>query len=244
MATTSLLANLLFILHLSSTLAESSDLKLGVILPSDITYPWSLKRVVPAIEMAVETVIQQGLLPDYHITINISDSQCSETYGPLAVIDMFKYNGAHVFFGPVCDYALAPVARFTPYWNIPLLSAGGLVTAFDNKEVYTLLTRLNGGYSNAAFAIMAVAREFNWVRFGLIYHDTSAEKTDCYFKMEALFHELSRAFNGKPWFSTFDETRPESYNFTDILKNASKHARSKSFDISFPIFFFFFVLFH
>ena len=231
MATLTLLETSLVILLLFSTRIETSELTIGVILPFDVTYPWSVRRVLPGIEIAVQTVRQRGILPDHLISINTLDSQCSETHGPLAAIEMHKHDRANVFFGPVCDYALAPVARFTPHWNIPLISAGGQVSAFDNKDTYKLLTRINGAYSKAALSFLAVAQEFNWTRFGLIYHDNkfdrSTGKSSCYFKMETLFLEMSKVFYPKPWFSSFDENRSGSYNFTQFLTNASEHARSK-----------------
>ena len=231
MATMTLRVTLLVIIQLSTTRTEMAELKIGVILPEDNNYPWSLQRILPAIEIAVETVEKRAILPGHYITINASDSQCSSTQAPLAAIEMYKYEGAHVFFGPACDYALAPIARFTPYWNIPLISAGGQVADFDNKGEFELLTRINGAYSYAASAFIAVARVFNWARFGLIYHDnkfySSAGKSSCYFKMETLFKEMAIAIYSKPWYFSFDENRLESYNLTQILTNASKHARSK-----------------
>ena len=49
-----------------------------------------------------------------------------------------------VFLGPVCKYALAPVARFASHWNIPVFSTGGQPPAFrDKKKDYRLLTTVS-----------------------------------------------------------------------------------------------------
>ena len=54
-----------------------------------------------------------------------------------------------VFFGPVCDYSLAPVARYASYWSVPILSPGGSAPDFglnkaDADGEYRMLTRVGG----------------------------------------------------------------------------------------------------
>ena len=211
-----------------------TSVQLGVILPADPKYPWCLQKVVPAISYAVENVQKMGLLPGYNISVKTRDSYCSETLGPLAAVDFYMNDQVHVFLGPVCDYAIAPVARFSPHWNIPVLSAGALVTDFDNKLEYKLLTRVHGAYSNGADFILNIAHIFNWTRIGLIYHDNKMKgkgKSNCYFRMEALFYKLSRAFGEEPWNYGFDENQPQFYNPDKFLREASEHVRSKYFNL-------------
>ena len=230
----SVIAILHIIFHLLTIPLFCMDLKLGVILPSDPKYPWSLKRVLPAIDIAVETAQKHwGLLTHLNISVNASDSKCSETFGPLAAVDFFMYKTANVFIGPVCDYAIAPIARFSPYWNIPVLSGGAFVSSFDNKSEYKLLTRVHGAYSNGADFFLAIAHAYNWTRLGLIYHDNKDEnqskgKSNCYFKMEALFYKLAQTFGFEPWYAGVDENLPEKYDFRETLLEASQNVRSKS----------------
>ncbi|XP_052786458.1 atrial natriuretic peptide receptor 1-like isoform X3 [Mya arenaria] len=207
--------------------STSMEIKIGVILPEAEWYPWSLKRVIPAIEYAMENVQTQQLLPGYTFTALIRDSECSETMGPLAAVDFHMNYNVNVFLGPVCAYAIAPVARFSPHWNIPVLSAGALVKDFDNKTEYKLLTRVHGSYSNAADFLMDIAWNFNWTTLGLIYTDDSSGKvkSNCYFRLEALFFKMKHSFFKEAWYEDFDENRPYTYDFEEILKEASLHAR-------------------
>ncbi|XP_055872949.1 atrial natriuretic peptide receptor 2-like [Biomphalaria glabrata] len=119
-------------------------IKAGIILPYHGHHKWLMPLVHPAIAIAWEEVIARNFkhLQDYRVEIRTADSQCSETIGPLAAINMYINRSAHVFFGPACDYSVAPVARFASSWGIPLLSAGALVTAFKYKAEYKLLTRV------------------------------------------------------------------------------------------------------
>ena len=236
----SVIGHLHIILHVCLFPILCKDLKLGVILPSNPKYPWSLMKVLPAIDLAVERIKEQSVLPSLKISVNASDSKCSETIGPLAAVDFFMYKSAHVFIGPVCDYAIAPIARFSPYWNIPVLSGGAFVSDFDNKKEYKLLTRVHGAYSNGADFFLDIAQTFNWTRLGLLYHDNKDEnaskgKSNCYFKMEALFYKLSRRFGFEPWYAGIDENQPHKYDFRETLIRASENVRSK-YLLSYPCF--------
>lgn len=104
------------------------NLTLGVILPLEGQYPWTLRKTRTAIEYAMETVKSKtNLLPGWTIRAEFRDSKCSETDGPLEAIDMYTNKTAQVFFGPACDFAVAPIARFTKRWDVPVITAGALV---------------------------------------------------------------------------------------------------------------------
>jgi len=215
--------------YMTSPVMTSTEIKMGVILPDAGHYPWSLKRVYPAVDYAIENVIKRQLLPGYNLTALTKDSECSETIGPLAAVDFHVFYKVNVFLGPVCAYAVAPVARFSPHWNIPVLSAGAFVKDFDNKTEYKLLTRVQMSYSNAADFLVNIAETFNWTTLGLIYTSDSSGKAKslCYFQLEALFHKLRYAYLKEPWHKSFDETMPDSYDFGEILRQARLHSRSR-----------------
>lgn len=56
-------------------------------------------------------------------------------YGPIAAFDLHNRQEADVFLGPICDYVLAPVARYANVWNRPVLTTGGLAAAFNYKVI-------------------------------------------------------------------------------------------------------------
>ena len=122
------------------------------------------------------------------------------------------------------------MARFSPHWNIPVISAGGMATDFDNKKEYKLLTRMHGAYSDVTGLILDISNNFNWTRHGLMYHDNNAKgkgKSPCYFTIEALFFELRRKNVVMPWNLKFEQNVPEQFNIDDMLHKMSLNARSK-----------------
>lgn len=212
----------------------STQVKFGIILPEDSQHAWSLKHVMPAIDYAIENLVKMRLLPGCTVKTEVKDSKCSETFGPLAAVDLHVYKHVHVFFGPVCNYAIAPVARFSPQWNIPVLSAGAPFSAFDNKTEYKLLTRVHGAYSNAADFFINIAANFGWMHWGFTYHTPENQaKSDCFFRMHPIFSKIKKAFykDSDPWHKAFDAQTATPYDYGKILKSASLKTRSKLFNL-------------
>lgn len=207
--------------------------KMAVLLPFKGNYPWGIPVTLPALEYAVESIEKNAtILPNHHIELTVKDSHCSETFGPLAAIEMMMVLQPHVFIGPACDYAVAPVARYSPSWGIPILSAGGLVAAFQDKRQYKLLTRIQASYAKAGEFFVHLCTNFNWTKVGLLYHnfqtDANEGRSDCYFTMEAIFIAARKYLKVRPWHKPFDEQDP-TLDFTKILKDMSKEIRSKPF---------------
>ncbi|GFO34350.1 guanylate cyclase [Plakobranchus ocellatus] len=206
-------------------------IKLGVILPYTGNHPWVLPLALPAIQIALEEITNNtDLLKGYTVHIRTEDSNCSETMGPLAAVDMYFNQSADVFFGPACAYSVAPVARFSHFWGIPVLTAGGLVTALKDKTEYKLLTRVQGTHAKVSEVILQLLHNFEWTVLALVYNDAprspNSEKRTCYFSAEAVFHDYVKAYGQKPFFRDFDEQRPD-VDFTHILVSASQRARGK-----------------
>lgn len=221
-------------IFLAVTVFGLHEIKIGVILPEYGKQPFVYTKTGSAIEYAVENIMDDpNLLPNHYFTINFKDSRCSETYGPLAAIDMVVNKSAHVFVGPGCDYAVAPVARFSFHWNIPVISAAALVSAFSDKQEYRLLTRISGSYVKVGEFFIQIFNKFNWRKSGLIFYDAEGNankgRSPCYFTMEGLFVAFTDKKNAKlgftkPWHKSFDNTR-ENVDFTEILKESALHTR-------------------
>lgn len=64
--------------------------------------------------------------------------------------------------GPVCPYVLAPVARFSGVWEIPILTTGGQANTFRTKENYPLLTTVGGTYNQFGTFFKNLLKKFEW----------------------------------------------------------------------------------
>jgi len=246
---------------LTGSSVGSDVINLGVILPFDGADPWSLRLVSPAVEYAVEWVerrrpaqsvehrVTSVSLRHHAVNIHVNDSRCSDTWGPLSAFDMYLSGRANVFLGPVCEYAVAAVARYSPHWDIPVITAGALVLDFDNRANYRLLTRIAGSYSKLAESLSALLRRFSWrpTAVGLVYQQrarkTSSSRStlghsDCFFVMQAVHAYLealrrpsavaatNASSNGADiWYRSI---KRDALDAEMKLREIALHARSKS----------------
>jgi ABC-type branched-subunit amino acid transport system substrate-binding protein len=200
----------------------SNEVQIGVILPESSHYPWSIQRVLPAINIAIEYV-QNDILPGTRLEILVADSDCSETKASLAAFELYQKK-AHVLLGPVCNYAVAPVARFSTNWNIPIITAGASVVDFDTKNEFKLLTRIHETKTLTAESVVHFTEVFNWTHIGLIYEENvSSAKSECFFTMQAIYFKLMNRYGIAPYSQKFDKNS----DFEDILRSASSKATGR-----------------
>lgn len=155
---------------------RNDNLELALIVPKDVSRLFSIPKVTPAIEYAVDTVLSRNLLriPREKIVIRSADSGCDSVHGPIAAIDMHYRDSVNVFFGPVCDYSLAPVARYAPFWDVPIISPGGMAHDFgvdkkDPNAEFPNLTRVGWTFDSLALYLEAAIIQFQWSKIKIVY---------------------------------------------------------------------------
>ncbi|KAK3875389.1 hypothetical protein Pcinc_019727 [Petrolisthes cinctipes] len=150
-----------------------------------------------------------------------------------------QVNNEDVFLGPVDDYVLAPVARFSGAWDVPLLTPGGQPSAFDIRKDYPLLTRLKGYYTEYIFhplllffyievgrLLWSVVNHWGWEVLGLLYEEND-EKEDghsvCHFTLASIYETFN---NTKPHLEKFN--CKSITNFTQLILNFQDKDTSES----------------
>lgn len=133
------------------------------------------------------------------------------------------------FLGPVCDYVIAPVARYAGVWGIPVLTAGAQAEAFRHKGVhYPTLTRMMGSHRLVGEALRHILRRFGWKIAGLLFHNhemaSSRGNSECHFTLGAVY----TALNQTPVHKSFNQETTTAEDYRNLLTFVSKSARSKS----------------
>ncbi|XP_013787859.1 atrial natriuretic peptide receptor 3-like, partial [Limulus polyphemus] len=202
-------------------------IRILVLAPESPKYPYSLFKVLAAVEFAVQKLEAQGRngpLGGRSVKIYEKNTHCSSTLGPLAAFDSYITGEVDVFLGPLCPYVLGPLSRYTAVWDIPLLTAGGQNDNFDQKKpYYSLLTRMNGSYTQIGHIFLKILRRFHWHVIALLFHNFSDHilgNSNCYFTLSAVYRKLNR----EVYYLNFDETDPKT-NYSNILKDVTQHAR-------------------
>ena len=167
---------LLFVMTLVKVtvkVTQCIDIKIAAILPADSNRLFSSKRISPAIEYAIQHLqTHTDLVRGYNFTVTYRDSNCSSADPMNHAINFYMEKKVDVFFGPVCDYSVAPVARQVKYWNIPLISAGAMARDFDDYRnvEYNLLSRVGPvNFKSLAIMMINVLEKYRWKGFKLIY---------------------------------------------------------------------------
>lgn len=233
-------AFLAVLLALTGSAAGASEIRLSVVLPEKRVNNfkeslWAMELGVrDAILFAIDNVNRDPtLLPDHLLTASFSDSQCDDVIGPLAAINMYYTEVVHAFIGPACPYVVAPIARFSPVWNIPVITGGALVRALSNKKDYRLLTRLGGAYSQTHDVILKMMHHIGFRHTATLYANHLKEnvrkgKSDCWFVIEGLFRALLEVADVEQIDYTlipFDENEP--FNATELLLDLAQKTRGE-----------------
>ncbi|XP_070182590.1 atrial natriuretic peptide receptor 3-like [Littorina saxatilis] len=151
----------------------------AVFVPFARRYMFNREAVIPAVRRAVEEVGRLNVLPGYRFHLLPGDSKCNSRDAAMHAFHAVTRYKIRLFLGPVCDYSLAPVARYAPYWNIPIVAPGGFAHNFINKNEgiegaeYPLLTRIGSTFNSMCLTILDMLTYFRWDKVKVIYDSTA-----------------------------------------------------------------------
>ncbi|XP_037573883.1 atrial natriuretic peptide receptor 1 [Dermacentor silvarum] len=193
-----------------------------VLAPDDDMFPYSLHKVVPAVMVAVDYLQHSRNLT---LVVNYNNTNCSSSHGPLLAFDHYIAGKVDVFLGPTCSYVLAPVARYSAEWDLPVLTSSGQNDNFDMKHPnYRLLTRMNGSFTQVGQLFIETLRRFGWQVVAFLFHEfreRTKGHSDCFFNLAAVFNALG---GGHMFHQKFDEEDP-SLDLETLMQQVARNAR-------------------
>ncbi|CAC5359107.1 unnamed protein product [Mytilus coruscus] len=150
-----------FILHIVCVL--SANVSITVFAPKNPTKRlFALERVQPAVEIAIDHVMTDKLR-GHAINVEYVNSNASDVDSPVAAFK-FMSKGVHLFIGPVYDFGVAPVARYAPKWNIPVISPGAFAHSLNQKRSFQTLTRVHTTFNSMAEFFYMILQHFGWTK--------------------------------------------------------------------------------
>lgn len=171
--------------------------KIATILPADNRRIFSIDRITPAIQMAIDELSNNyTLVENLTFSVEYADSQCEIAEAINQAIDFYINKKVDVFFGPVCDYAVAPVARQTRFWNLPLISCGAMARDFSTyrKTQYPELTRVGPvNFNSLSSFFVQLFKHSNWKSLKILYsREGHADVFDdfCHLCVEAIHYDI------------------------------------------------------
>lgn len=145
----------------NDTTSESHKIHLALLLPSmpqpdQENTQTILSTILPVIELAIRQIEEEKLLNGIQLLIHPRDTKCSSSFGPIEAFELHKQGEADVFLGPICDYVLAPVARYAAVWETSVISTGGLAAAFNYKVSQCRVRKFFLEYSRGGHSIYEI----------------------------------------------------------------------------------------
>ena len=122
------------------------------------------------------------------VQFDYSNTECTDLYGPFCAMEIY-YRGVGcgsderptsesielpdvlAFYGPCCNYALSPVARYVGLWGVPIITPGGLKRTFGTDPAFATLTRFIAPYEKFAPFLLGLLSKYGWRYVSFLLHD-------------------------------------------------------------------------
>ena len=163
-----LVLNMILLFILKIVCISSKTINITVSAPS---FPpsrlFALDKIKLAVDIAHEKI--QTIIPrDQNILFSFVNSNASRTDTLVSAIrEMDK--GANLIIGPVCDYSLLDVAKYTPRWHVPIISPGGFAHWLLKKNKFgPTLVRIHATFNVMAEFIYNILYRYQWKTANLI----------------------------------------------------------------------------
>ncbi|KAL3089463.1 hypothetical protein niasHT_029174 [Heterodera trifolii] len=137
----------------------------------------TILKARPVVDEGILEVYRRQLLPRNSLITHFNDSRTSDAHGPNVAINMLVENKVDCIIGYAFVYALAPVARMSPYWHdndssgIPVITSIGQTTNLDNREEYKLMTRISSPYKVVRDSLFNLFIKMQWRKLAYMFHD-------------------------------------------------------------------------
>ncbi|XP_023347812.1 atrial natriuretic peptide receptor 1 isoform X2 [Eurytemora carolleeae] len=169
-------------------------------IPKNTSLLPSLFRAGPGVLAGLQEADRRGLVSSVYFNISFRDSHCDNIYAPKTWTDAVV-DGVDVLFGPSCEYGLAAVARQAKFYNVSLITAGGMALNYQyrkdrREDEFFLLTRTGYSFLDTAKAVSNMMEEFDWHRLVLLYrkgdHAEWTGELTCTHVMSAVVEEMKK----------------------------------------------------
>lgn len=150
----------------------SRTIQVVALLPDDNDQRlFSMKRVAPALKYALNNSQVRERLPFHSLVLHLADTKCNTAIAPIQAFKFYMCNHVDVFLGPVCDYSLAPVARYAPFWNLPVITPGAMAHDFGKDKIpeYKSLTRIGATFNSLGRTIHATLNYYSMNSVKVVY---------------------------------------------------------------------------
>ncbi|XP_072854575.2 gamma-aminobutyric acid type B receptor subunit 2 [Pogona vitticeps] len=130
------------------------------------------RGVLPAMQLAMEQILNESLLNPYSLDLRYYDTECDNAKGLKAFYDAIKYGPTHLMvFGGVCTTVTSIIAESLIGWNLVQLSFAATTPELADKKKYPYFFRTVPSDNAVNPAILKLLKHFKWKRVGTLTQD-------------------------------------------------------------------------
>ncbi|XP_042320856.1 LOW QUALITY PROTEIN: gamma-aminobutyric acid type B receptor subunit 2 [Sceloporus undulatus] len=158
----------------AATASSSTPLAIMGLMPlSDSVEKGRIGRgVLPAMQLAMEQILNESLLSPYALDLRYYDTECDNAKGLKAFYDAIKYGPTHLMvFGGVCTTVTSIIAESLIGWNLVQLSFAATTPELADKKKYPYFFRTVPSDNAVNPAILKLLKHFQWKRVGTLTQD-------------------------------------------------------------------------
>ncbi|XP_019619011.1 PREDICTED: atrial natriuretic peptide receptor 2-like isoform X2 [Branchiostoma belcheri] len=223
-----LVLGLLYSVVMHAGRVSTAEFNVVIVQPRNAEYEWTdtslahvtMDQIEPAVNLAIKSVGETGMLGQHNFTTHTVDSECSHYMTLVRLVDLYYKANVRpdVLIGPTCTYAVGHAGRLASHWAVPIISAGGQPSALRNKTggyhgEYKTLTRMGVTYNKMANVVVELLWKYNWNRVALVHYDARNQQNDCKYGAQAIKEKLDRIRSN----TTLDEKVPADKDPIDLV---------------------------
>ncbi|XP_077789503.1 gamma-aminobutyric acid type B receptor subunit 2 [Podarcis muralis] len=130
------------------------------------------RGVLPAMQLAMEQILNESLLDPYSLDLRYYDTECDNAKGLKAFYDAIKYGPTHLMvFGGVCTTVTSIIAESLIGWNLVQLSFAATTPELADKKKYPYFFRTVPSDNAVNPAILKLLKHYKWKRVGTLTQD-------------------------------------------------------------------------
>ncbi|KAK3100996.1 hypothetical protein FSP39_000087 [Pinctada imbricata] len=187
-------------------------------------FPVDLRRIGPAVDMAIEDSNNTFSVEfDKHVS-NYSVFCHKAKYLALGFLaDLYYRENVSAFVGPACSDAVKSAGRLAEYLRVPMVSGLGdlaLRQQYPIDDMYNTTTVLSYNIEKLSVSLVSILKHYQWRHTAILY-----DVDEVFF--ERIGANLVLDFRSDPYFERpFDiPYRRDTADLQKLLEDASRHAR-------------------
>ncbi|KAI1295476.1 Atrial natriuretic peptide receptor 1 [Halotydeus destructor] len=197
--------------------------KVFALLLAEEELPYSYDIYWWALKMAVERV--NGRYSNLNITITVKKSpiRCDSSAAPVYAAEEYYTRGLDALVGPACTRGLEPVARMASYWKVPVCSPGGIDVKFEDKNIFSTLTRMTFSLDQIGRVVATLLGHFKWHHVALVVDETEKLHESLKEHLSNYLQETNVDYSFELF--AFNRNSRKKVQFSKLLRKASRVAR-------------------